>query len=279
MKGTENIAKLWGGERVFVKLLKKFCEERNVKIDFLLNDTWGIKLQKDEKVRFIFGFDFGLNSSSVSKILDDKAAVCAVLDKENIPHIHHFLFLRPNSPAYDETKHSLDTALDYFKKYKDVILKPNFGTSGFDILRAQTEDEFVTKFAYIQEKHRAVALSPFENIDFEVRATVLDSEILLMYKKIKNDEFLFNLSHGAKAVSVSSQDLLWKKVEAEVLKIVRAIPFRLANVDFAVCASGQIKLLELNSGVAFERYYQTGEKAKAEVESALHKIFTKLIYD
>ncbi len=279
MKGTENIAKLWGGERVFVKLLKKFCEERNIKIDFLLNDTWGIKLQKDEKVRFIFGFDFGLNSSSVSKILDDKAAVCAVLDKESIPHIHHFLFLRPNSPAFDEKRHSANVALNYYREYKDVLLKPHFGTSGFDVLRAQTEDEFVKKFAYIQEKHRAIALSPFENIDFEVRATVLDSEILLMYKKIKDDGFLFNLSHGAKAVSVSSQELLWKKVKAEILKIIKAIPFRLANVDFAVCANGQIKLLELNSGVAFERYYQTGEKAGAEVENALYKIFTKLIDD
>ena len=67
----------------FKRIIKQIALENNISYETLSCDLV-IKLKKDNKVRYINGYKFGLNNQSLGLILDDKYATYELLNSFNI---------------------------------------------------------------------------------------------------------------------------------------------------------------------------------------------------
>ena len=74
----------------FKNTIKQICDNNGIKCTFL-SKNWIIKLEKGDKIRFITGNKFDLNSHALGNILDDKYAFYEVLKNDNVPIIEHKL--------------------------------------------------------------------------------------------------------------------------------------------------------------------------------------------
>ena len=72
--------------RAFNDIIKEICKEKDIEYQEL-SDDWIIKLKKNNKIRFIVGYKFDLNTQALSEICNDKYALYTVLSSENLPII------------------------------------------------------------------------------------------------------------------------------------------------------------------------------------------------
>ncbi len=265
-----------GWDRFLVKVLKKYAKKHNLKI-VLFSGDWIIELENSNKKRFfIFGLDLGLNSSSTKLLVRDKVGLYNVLKYHKIPILEHKLFLKPGSLG-TKKEGQWGEMIKFFKKNKQsIVCKPNAGGGGIDIFLAQNQNELEKSVTELFKKYRAIAFSPYVKIENEYRITVLDDEVLLVYKKVKKEnDFQFNLSKGAFGKVVKDKKVL-EELSYLALKATKTIGLRLANVD-VISVNGKFMIMEINSGLMFEHFVKQGEKEKQIAEKIYEKILDKLI--
>ena len=104
-------------------------------------------------------------------------------------HIHaveHRLFLRPNLAGYVGGEGNWGEILSYFGANKsDIVCKSNTGTGGNQVYRARTRLELELSVHKLFSSNRAIALSPFINIDSEYRLIMLGKTCELAYEKVR----------------------------------------------------------------------------------------------
>lgn len=265
-----------GWDRFLVSTVKEFCKENDIRLD-LISAGWIMRMQKCDITRFIFGLDLGLNNSASKLLARDKAATSDVLELENIPHIQHKLFLRPESLGSNPAG-NWESIMEYFKECGgDVVCKPNLGSSGLGVERATMQPELESMVQELFVDNRTVAISPYVEMSTEYRVTVLDGKAELVYKKVKEngEDLKFNLCKGAYAEEVKDKNTL-KKVSGLAVQAANAIGIRFTNVDIAATAKQGFAVLEMNSGVMFEHYAKQGEKEKENAREVYRKALAKL---
>ncbi len=276
MYGETRPTDILGWDRFLVEVVREFAEEHSIKLD-LLSGGWIMRLEKDSKVRFIFGLDLGLNNSTSKLLARDKSATSDVLELEDIPHIPHKLFLRPESLASNPDG-NWESIVEYFNTYKqNVVCKPNLGSSGLGVEQATSQASLEKVVQNLFAHNRSISISPFVAMNAEYRVTVLNSNVELIYKKIKEnqDDLKFNLCKGAYAEEVTNKGEI-EKISQLAVQAASAIGINFANVDIALSASG-LEILEINSGVMFEHYVKQGseerERARQAYRNALSTLF------
>lgn len=145
-----------------------------------------IKLTKGNKIRYINGYKFGLNSHSLGLILDDKYATYELLNSLGISVCkHHILFRPTNHNSYAKNYNSFDYCYDLFLKYnKNVILKVNNGTCGDGVYHITTKKELKKIYNHLLKYNFSISLCPYYDIKNEYRVILLNNEIKIMYGKI-----------------------------------------------------------------------------------------------
>jgi len=88
--------------------------------------------------------------------------------------------------SYVSTKGNWD-AMQAFGKEHDyqLVVKPNEGTGGQDVRKVENPLELEQSVTKLFESERAIALSPYIDIEQEFRAILLDDEVLLIYSKMR----------------------------------------------------------------------------------------------
>lgn len=173
------------GERVLVRAVKEIAKELNLKLDTFSQD-WVIRLERGSQRRHIFGYNFELNAASGHLITSDKCATAELLGHNGIPAVEHRLFLRPNLAGYVASGGNWGEMLSYFESRKsDLVCKSNTGTGGNQVYRARTPLELELSVHKLFSANRAVALSPFINIDSEYRLVMLGDTCELAYEKVR----------------------------------------------------------------------------------------------
>ena len=170
----------------FRKMIKKICEKNNINYTLLSKD-WIIMLKKDNKIRFITGCKFPLDSHSIGEILDDKYALYEVLKENEIPVVEHNI-LYPNSNTNDYALDSNNSKLikDYFlRNNNNIVLKPCKGTCGNNVYHITSINDIDKILEILFSKNTSISYCPFYNIKNEYRVIVLNGNIELMYKKHK----------------------------------------------------------------------------------------------
>lgn len=161
-------------EKQFNKIIKQICQGKNIQYEEL-SDDWIIKLKKDDKNRFLVGYKFDLNTQATAEICNDKFALFAVLESEGIQVIKHNIIFKNEENKLNK----------YFNDYnKDVVLKPNNGTCGNNVLHISNYNKLKDEYNRLINKCYSVDICPFYNIENEYRVIYLPNKQHI-YKKIK----------------------------------------------------------------------------------------------
>lgn len=167
------------------RIIKQIALENDLSYEVLSCDLV-IKLTKDNKIRYINGYKFGLNSHSLGLILDDKYATYELLNSLGISVCkHHILFRPTNHNSYAKNYNSFNYCYDLFLKYnKNVILKVNNGTCGDGVYHITTKKELKKIYNHLLKYNFSISLCPYYDIKNEYRVILLNNEIKIMYGKI-----------------------------------------------------------------------------------------------
>ncbi|MEK7434238.1 MAG: hypothetical protein AABZ74_13995 [Cyanobacteriota bacterium] len=202
--------------RQISKIIKELSEELDFNVNFL-SSNWIIELQKKEKISYIFGYDWELNSSSSQLISKDKVACYEVLNSKNIPSIEHKLFLNPQIQEYISSEGNWKEIIEYCEKYNyKIVCKSNTGSGGNEVFKIDNQKQIEIIINNLFNKNINVSLSPFYEIKNEYRVIVFYDEVLLVYKKEKD----YVLGDGKKTVLELIQEKI-KKISLIELDFIK----------------------------------------------------------
>jgi glutathione synthase/RimK-type ligase-like ATP-grasp enzyme len=230
-------------------------------------------MQRGECRHLAFGYDIGLNSAIAHRIANDKSATAEVLDHADIACIPHALFLSPKLGEHAPAGGAREARLALLQAHpRGLVAKPNEGTSGRFVFKATNEAELDHATSEIFAAHLSLAISPFVEIEEEVRVILLDGEVQVVYSKERISDWRHNLDFGARPILLE-QGKPREACIAMAVQAAHAIGIRFASIDI-VRVAGRWQVLEINSGVMMEvlgRHHP--ELVYATYAAALDKVF------
>jgi len=153
-----------------------------------------------------------------------------------------------------------------------LVLKPNDGTSGRSVFRVTREAELDHAVSEIFSSHLSLAISPYVEIEEEVRVILLDDVPHVVYRKQRGSDWRHNLDIGARPVLLEHGEARDASV-AIAIASAKAIGIRFASID-VVHVDGEWKVLEINSGVMMEALGKLHpELVYATYHAALDRVF------
>lgn len=172
-------------EKIFHVLMQELCSEMEIKME-VLSYGWILQLSKGEKVRHIAGTRFDINPEATGNIACDKYATYEVLKSQNIPVIEHIMMFNPaNRGDYISDEGTWTIALETFKKYGKLVVKPNNGSEGSGVSLCNTMKEVENSVEKLFKSHGSISLCPYYDIKTEYRTFYLNGEVYLIYGKTK----------------------------------------------------------------------------------------------
>lgn len=173
-------------DRFLVQTLKAFAQDNGLKLEEFCHQ-WAYKLTNPTSGQssFIFGYDLGLNPSSVTQICRDKVATSEILLAAGIAVVPHRLIIQPNLVSYAPnatTFNVLEWAFD--ESDGEIVIKPNEGTGGSNVFRTQSIAKAVPIVEQILSMDKAVAVCPYIEIENEWRVYVLNGEPKIALRKV-----------------------------------------------------------------------------------------------
>jgi len=256
--------------RIFVDAVRRYCTEHGIALD-VRADGWLLVLDHPSAGRhLIFGYDLGLNSAVAHRLAGDKAATAELLALSNVPRVPHVLLMRPPFGPGG----AREAALSLLGAHPGgLVVKPNAGTSGRDVTRARDRHALEQAVDALFTKDCDVALSPFLDIDDEVRVVLLDGDALVVYvKQRQRSEWRHNLDAGATPVLLDS-GAVRESCVALAAAAAQAIGIRFASVDVVRLREGW-QVLEINSGVVMEALGRAHpDRVHAAYGAALDRVF------
>jgi glutathione synthase/RimK-type ligase-like ATP-grasp enzyme len=170
-------------QRFFVDAVRRYCARHDIAIE-VRSQGWLIVMQRGSKRHFALGYDVGLNSAIAHRIANDKAATADVLEIAGIACIPHTVFLNPKLVEHIPPSGSWPAMLDLLEQHPEgLVVKPNEGTSGKSVFLVSTRPGLERAVAEIFSSHLTLAISPYVDIDDEVRVVVVDEHPLIVYSK------------------------------------------------------------------------------------------------
>jgi glutathione synthase/RimK-type ligase-like ATP-grasp enzyme len=176
-------------QRIFVDAVKTYCSDHGIAVD-IRSQGWLIVMRREQsmtlepKTRFTFGYDVGLNSAMAHRIASDKAATAEVLALSGVACIPHTVFLNPKLNALIGAQGSWAAMLALLDENPGgLVVKPNEGTSGRDVFLATSRATLEFAADRIFSGHPGLAISPYAEIDEEVRVVLIDDMAAVVYRK------------------------------------------------------------------------------------------------
>jgi glutathione synthase/RimK-type ligase-like ATP-grasp enzyme len=170
-------------QRIFVDAVKRYCSDHGIAVE-IRSQGWLVVMRHERKTRFTFGYDVGLNSAMAHRIANDKSATAEVLALSGIACIPHALFLNPRLNVHIPPEGSWEAMLGLLERSpKGLVVKPNEGTSGRDVILATNRPALELAANRIFSSYPAVAVSPYVEIEDEVRVILIDDVPAVVYRK------------------------------------------------------------------------------------------------
>ena len=168
--------------RFFAEMLHRYAAARGFRLAALSAD-WIWRLDGRDAQIVIFGYDIGLNPSTTERLCRDKAAAAAALKAAGVAAIPHAIAPHPRHQAAPKAAAAQMLNDAYRRHGPDVVVKPNEGTGGRRVRRAQTAEAVDAAVADIFALEQNAALSPFTAAIAEIRLYLLDGDVALALKK------------------------------------------------------------------------------------------------
>lgn len=175
--------KMSNSDRSFVDAVKKYCAGHGIAVETRSHD-WLLIMRRGPKRHFAFGYDLGLNSAVAHRIANDKAATAEALQFCGVPCVPHALILNPELNAYVAPSRPWETMLQLLKENPGgLVVKPNEGTSGELVFMVSSKPDLELAAHRIFSANSSLVLSPYLEIENEVRVVLLDHHPLIVYDK------------------------------------------------------------------------------------------------
>jgi glutathione synthase/RimK-type ligase-like ATP-grasp enzyme len=260
--------------RFFITAVTEWVAQQGGTYERCFGD-WLIHIELNGVTKDVVWYDLGLNTSTQYMTMKDKAATSWVLQKSGVPTAEHFLLLRKDSQGWTPEQNVLQAAFIERAGFP-IVVKPNGGSNGTEVYLSKDVLELDAKLTEMFVAHRAIALSPFITVQKEYRVTVLDGEVILVYAKVQDvrNDFRFNLSHGATVEEVSAAE--YAHVAPLAQRALVAIGARFANIDIILDDKNDLRVLEINGGVAFEKYSQLSSEHCVRAQEVYNRALAAL---
>lgn len=251
--------------------VQKFCQEQGVTYR-AFSDNWVMRLGEGNGSHFIIGTALAFNSQASAAIATDKVAAYQLLADVGVPAVPHYL-----------VKSTPDTGLNavalqrLLEEYSSLVLKPLKGGRGSHVGKFET-GAALQEFA-LANPEDAWTVSPYIDIQRELRLVVFDGAVVLAYEKseppVINNLKMYNLNLGAKPkdVDLAGLDEALKTVAAKALA---ALGLRLGAVDIVIDANGNAKVLEINTSFSLEHYAATSQQRRQAVVAMYMSVLKSL---
>lgn len=283
-------------QRQMVRMLKEIAEEQAQTIH-ILSDDWIIILNDGTHDMYIFGYKYPNNNAAIEHICDDKVGLAAVLELKKVPVVPHVYFEAPLNNSYVDPEKDKLARAELIKQWGTVVVKPNEGTGGQNVYKAQNVEDLENACRTVFEYSRSCAICPFREIEHEYRAIVLNDEVRLLFEKIRPSivgngcdtiielvrkqignypierlntnkvipagerytvQWKHNLGQGGSAEIVSSDELKGKLAKIAI-NVTKTIKANFVSVDIIQSTNG-FEVLEVNSGVMMEHFAKSSKK-------------------
>lgn len=269
---NERLRQMAGGERIFVQAIRRYCADHGIAVDVRAGG-WLIAMRRDDKRRFAFGYDIGLNSAIAHRLANDKSATSEVLALAGVPCIPHHLFLNPKLGEKVVGTAWREAMLDLLRDNpQGVVVKPNEGTSGRSVFKVTRAAELDHAIAEVFSMSTGLVISPYVAIEDEVRVVLLGDVPLVVYSKQRGTDWRHNLDAGAKPVLLADGEVRTACVKL-ASDAATAIGITFASID-VVQVDGAWRVLEINSGVMMEALGKLyPQLVQAAYDAALDRVF------
>lgn len=260
--------------RLLPALLEEICTELDIGMQ-MYSDDWVLRLAREEQVSWVYGYHFDLNTGAVSEIANDKVATYLILEAADVRAVPHYLLRSAANEGIvvDKIKKQIPGAASPF------VVKPLSGSSGHSVHYVAGISEGVE--IVLRSRESGWTASPYEKILKEYRVVMLDAQAELVYEKveplIKGNLRLFNLGLGARAKDVRPTTPMHGELAQLAARVCSAMRFRVAAVDIIQIATGELKVLEVNSGISFEYYGRQSPEKRDKAKTVYEKIVKKMM--
>ena len=281
------------GEKVFHKIIKEICVNKQIDISFL-SKKWIIKLEKDNKIRYICGYKFCLNDHSIGCILDDKFAFYSILKDKGIPVVEHkIIYNFNNRNEYAKGSNNFECIRElYFKNNNHIVIKPNNGTCGVDVYHSDNLTNIDKLLERVLKKYFSISICPYYHIIAEYRVIVLKNDIKVIYEKRKplvygdgkktvkdllcefnpkyfskleldnrilNKDEIYEYSwkynlSGGAICKLYVEDEIKNKIKSIALSVSKILNIVFGSIDIIRTEDGSLYVLEANSGVMMDNF-------------------------
>lgn len=301
--------------RVFVECLSEYCAANGIELKSHSHD-WVFHLLKGDKRHVVYGYDLGINASSAHQVCSDKAATFDVLNSHRVTSVPHHLFLDHWRRQHVDQDGYWGEILRLHTFYGGTtVIKQNDGTGGRNVFLAHDLNTLEAAVHNVFSKERSIALSPFLEIEREVRFYVAQGKPVLCYEKLR-PQVTGDGSHSVAALAVrdelkfsdlSSTDVDWEYVpkageavpltwkhnlagganmarldvadlpeaRALALNAFNVLGLRGASID-VVCVDSSWSVLEVNTGIMIENAYRNGAISRVEAQSIYNEFLSFL---
>jgi glutathione synthase/RimK-type ligase-like ATP-grasp enzyme len=169
--------------RIFVDAVMRYCARHGIEIE-IRSQGWLIVMQRGPQRHFALGYDIGLNSAIAHRIANDKGATAEVLEISGIPCVPHTVFLNPKLDQPIAPSGSRPAMLELLEQHPEgLVVKPNEGNSGRSVFRVSSRPGLERAVAEVFSSHLTLAISPYVEIEDEVRVVVIDELPVVVYSK------------------------------------------------------------------------------------------------
>lgn len=277
---------------MFNTIIEEICKELNIKYTYLSN-KWIMKLEINNKTRFISGYKFDLNNHGIGLVMDDKYAFYDALKSIDIPVCtHSILYREDNSNDYAQNCHTKEDIIYYFNKYnKDVVIKPNIGSLGDSVYHVTNIEDLLEKTSKLLINNFSISICPFYKIKNEYRLIILDNKVKLIFRKErskiigdgkssikdlliklnkyyfenidlpntilkKNEEYIYDWRFNLSKGSIATiniDDKLKDRLSRISLDVTNKLNIKFASVDIIELDNNELLVLEANSGVSIDK--------------------------
>jgi hypothetical protein len=176
-------SEMQSSQRAFVSAVRKYGAEHGVAVETRSQD-WLMVMQKGPRRRLAYGYDLGLNSAVTHRIANDKAATAELLEMDGIACVPHAFFPSPALGDYVPPLGTWQAMLGLLGQHPDgIVVKPNEGTSGRLVFKVVDRPALERAVSGIFSLNLNLAISPYLEINNEVRVILVDDLPVIVYGK------------------------------------------------------------------------------------------------
>lgn len=253
-------------DRKLETIIRDACRELSIKVESF-SDDWIFVLTRYEKTSIVYGYQFGLNSSSSAAISRDKVATYQLLDRAGIEAVPHVI-VSTRATWHQDWKNKT-------KQWGRFIAKPIHGGGGRGLKLFDEPDQ--AEFYINNHTEQDWCVSPLLDIKKETRLIFLDNQLLLSYEKqnpvLLGDIPMFNLRLGATSRTVEASEELVGMARSAM----SALGLRFAAVDVVETTNGDKRVLEINEGFSLEHYMLQSDDNYSRAKEVYVKVI-KLLF-